>query len=84
MWPSRIWKYTERTISGPGICTARVTNWRCMRGVMLKEPAVGFMQAVYCELIISLRTILTLSYLQHRQGHKGQESGERCRQRRLR
>ena len=57
------WKYTVRTISALGICTASVTNWRCIRGVMLKEPAVGFMQAAYWLLMISFSTILALSYL---------------------
>ena len=35
------------TMSVVGICTANVTKWRCMRGVMVKDPAVGFMQAQY-------------------------------------
>ena len=35
------------TMSVVGIWTANVTKWRCMRGVMVKDPAVGFMQAQY-------------------------------------
>lgn len=31
-----------------GVSTASVTNRRCRRGSMVKEPAVGFMQATYC------------------------------------
>jgi hypothetical protein len=50
-------------MSALGICTAKVTKWRCMRGVMLKEPAVGFMHAAYWQLVISLSTIFCLSYL---------------------
>lgn len=50
-------------MSALGICTASVTNWRCMRGVMLNEPAVGFMHAAYWQLMISFSTILALSYL---------------------
>ena len=46
-------------MSALGICTAKVTKWRCMRGVMLKDPAVGFMQAQYCMLVTSLSTIFT-------------------------
>ena len=61
-WPSMICANTERITSLPGICTARVTKCRCMRGVMLNDPAVGFMHAMYCEFLISFRTILFLSY----------------------
>ena len=42
-----------------GICTAKVAKWRCMRGVMLKEPAVGFMHAEYWMFVTSFKTILT-------------------------
>ena len=49
-------------MSAPGTCTANVAKCRCMRGVMVKEPAVGFMQASSCELSTSLSTILALSY----------------------
>ena len=57
-----IWLKMERTTSLEGICTAKVTKWRCMRGVMLKDPAVGFMHAVYWQFCTSLSTILFLSY----------------------
>ena len=53
---------TVRITSLLGICTANVTKCRCMRGVMLNEPAVGFMHAMYCEFWISFSTILFLSY----------------------
>ena len=46
-------------VSGLGMWTARVTKWRCMRGVMWKDPAVGFMQATYCVLAISFITTFT-------------------------
>ena len=46
-------------MSMDGICTAKVAKWRCMRGVILKEPAVGFMHAEYWMLVTSFRTILT-------------------------
>jgi hypothetical protein len=36
----------ERTRGQRLTCTAKVAKWRCMRGVMVKLPAVGFMQAV--------------------------------------
>ena len=45
-----------------GICTAKVAKCLCMRGVMLKEPAVGFMHAMYWQLSTSLSTIFCLSY----------------------
>ena len=61
-WPSMICANMERITSLLGICTAKVTKCRCMRGVMLKEPAVGFMHAMHCELSTSLSTILVLSY----------------------
>ena len=34
-------------MSTEGIWTANVAKCRCMRGVMLKLPAVGFMHAQY-------------------------------------
>lgn len=52
-------------MSTEGICTAKVTKWRCMRGVMLKEPAVGFMQAQYCVLVTSFRMILICTCASH-------------------
>lgn len=45
--------FSDLTISVEGIWTARVTKWRCMRGVTLKDPAVGFMQAAYWMLVTS-------------------------------
>ena len=48
----------------PLTCTAKVTKWRCMRGVMLKLPAVGFMDAAYWQFWISFSRIFCLSYLQ--------------------
>ena len=53
-WPSLAYL----TMSAEGICTAKVTKWRCIRGVMLKDPAVGFMQAQYCVLVTSFKMIL--------------------------
>lgn len=41
-----------------GICRAKVVKWRCILGVMLKEPARGFIQATYCTLVTSLKTTL--------------------------
>ena len=38
----------HRTVSTEGIWMAKVAKWRCMRGVMEKLPAVGFMQAANC------------------------------------
>ena len=43
-------------MSMDGIWTAKVAKWRCMRGVMLKLPAVGFMHAQYCTFCTSCRT----------------------------
>lgn len=40
----------------------KVTKWRCMRGVIWKEPAVGFMAPTSWQATMSLSTILTLSY----------------------
>ncbi len=50
-------------ISGCGICTAKVAKWRCMRGVIWKEPAVGFKHAINWVLHTSFCKILCLSYL---------------------
>ena len=44
-----------------GICTANVAKWRCMRGVIVKLPAVGFMHAQYWMFDTSFST--TLAYV---------------------
>jgi len=49
---------TYLTMSGDGIWTAKVEKWRCILGVMLNDPARGFMQAQYCTLVTSLKTTL--------------------------
>ena len=54
----RLGKGACLTTSAAGIWTAKVAKWRCIRGVMLKDPAVGFMQAQYCTLVTSLSTTL--------------------------
>ena len=51
-----------RTMLASGICTSKVQKWRCMRGVMVNEPAVGFMHASSWLESTSLSTILDLSY----------------------
>jgi hypothetical protein len=56
------------TMSDPGIWIANVANWRCMRGVMKKEPAVGFMHATYWTLFTSFIRIFCLSYLHRTSG----------------
>ena len=43
-----------------------VAKWRCILGVMLKDPAVGFMQAVYCMFPTSFITILTCANANNR------------------
>ena len=60
--PSMICANMLRTTSLDGICTANVAKCRCIRGVMLKDPAVGFMHAMYCTLSTSFNTIFCLSY----------------------
>lgn len=50
-------------ILAPHTWTAKVTKCRCILGVMLKLPAVGFMAAAYWQFWISLSRIFCLSYL---------------------
>ena len=47
---------------GSRACIAKVAKCRCMRGVTVKLPAVGFMQAVKPQSSTSFSTIFCLSY----------------------
>lgn len=48
-------------ISLEGICKAKVEKCRCILGVMLNDPARGFMHATYCTFVTSLNTTLPCS-----------------------
>ena len=41
---------------------AAVQKWRWSLGLIMKEPAVGFIAAIYNVLLISLRASFDLSY----------------------
>lgn len=46
----------------------------CSRGLMVKLPAVGFMQDTYCTLCTSFKSSLLRSYLEvHTQTHKAKK-----------
>ena len=48
----------------PGKLTAKTLKCLCSLGLMVKLPAVGFMQATYCTLWISFRISFVRSYLE--------------------
>ena len=51
-------RMSDLTMSLEGIWRANVVKWRCILGVMLNDPALGFMQATYCTFVTSLNTTL--------------------------
>jgi hypothetical protein len=48
--------------AGPGKPTASVKKWRCRRGLMMNEPAVGLSDATYWQPATFLSCSLARSY----------------------